>query len=252
MGQSAEELRRDIERTREGLGETLDAIGDRVSPGRIIERKKNRVSNGIRTARERVMGTVSDTGHAVSDRAHAVSDRVSGGVHSVSDGASGALGSVKAVPGAVSEQAQGAPVMAGAIAFGIGFLVAAAFPASQAERQAGAKVLEAVEPLKGELASAGKEMAEHLKEPAMQAATQVKDAATQSAQTVSETAKSAAQDTADQARSATESVKSDAQQAAGNTGSGSFGSTGTASVSSATPIYGETPIPGDSGSTTSF
>jgi hypothetical protein len=44
MGQSAEELRRDIERTREGLGETLDAIGDRVSPGRIMERKKNRVT----------------------------------------------------------------------------------------------------------------------------------------------------------------------------------------------------------------
>jgi len=247
MGQSAEELRRDIERTREGLGETLDAIGDRVSPGRIIERKKNRVSYGIRSARERVMGTVSDTGHALSDR-------VSGGVHTVGDGATGALDTVKGVPGAVTQQAQGAPVVAGAIAFGIGFLVAAAFPASQAERDAGAKVLEKVEPLKGELVSAGKEMAEHLKEPAMDAANQVKDAATQSAQSVTETAKSAAQDTADQAKSATESVKSDAQQAAASTSSsGGAGSTGTASSgSTGTPIYGETPIPGDSGSTTSF
>jgi hypothetical protein len=33
MGQSPEELRRDIERTREDLGGHLDAIGDRVSPG---------------------------------------------------------------------------------------------------------------------------------------------------------------------------------------------------------------------------
>ena len=211
MGQSAEELRRDIERTREGLGETLDAIGDRVSPGRIMERKKNRVTGTIRTARERVMGTVSDT-------AHGVSDRVSGGVHTVSDGASGALDTVKGVPGSVTQQAQGAPVMAGAIAFGIGFLVAAAFPASQAERDAGAKVLEKVEPLKGELASAGKEMAEHLKEPAVQAANQVKDAAKESAQTLTDTAKTAVQDTTEQAKSAADTVKQDAQQHQAPTG----------------------------------
>jgi len=206
MGQSAEELRRDIERTREGLGDTLDAIGDRVSPGRIMERKKNRFTSGVRTARERVMGTVSDTTHAVTGR-------VSDSVHTVGDGAHGALDHVKEMPGTVREQAQGAPVVAGAIAFGVGFLIAAAFPASQAEREAGAKVMEKVEPLKGELTSAGKEMAEHLKQPAMDAANQVKDAAKESAQSVTETAKSAAHDTADQAKSAAESVKGDVQQA---------------------------------------
>ena len=205
MGQSAEELRRDIERTREGLGDTLDAIGDRVSPGRIMERKKNRVTTGLRTARERVMGTVSDTTHAVTDR-------VSGGVHSVSDGAHGALDTVKEMPGTVREQAQGAPMIAGAIAFGVGFLVAAAIPPSQAEREAGAKVMEKVEPLKGELASTGKEMAEHLKQPAMDAANQVKGAAKESAQSVTDTAKTAAHDTADQAKSAADSVKGDVQQ----------------------------------------
>ena len=36
MGTSAEELRRDIAQTREDLGETIDAIGDRVSPGRVM------------------------------------------------------------------------------------------------------------------------------------------------------------------------------------------------------------------------
>ena len=33
MGQSAEELRQEIAGTRADLGDTLDAIGDRVSPG---------------------------------------------------------------------------------------------------------------------------------------------------------------------------------------------------------------------------
>jgi len=213
MGQSAEELRRDIERTREGLGDTLDAIGDRVSPGRIMERKKNRFTGGLRSARERVMGTVTDTRErvigTVADTTHAVGDRV----HSVGDGAHGAIDHVKEVPGTVREQTQGAPAVAGAIAFGVGFLIAAAFPPSQAEREAGARVMEKVEPLKGELASAGKEMAEHLKEPAMEAANQVKDAAKDSAQSVTDTAKSAAHDTADQAKSAAGSVKGDGQQA---------------------------------------
>ena len=49
MGQSADELRHDIEATRGQLGETLDAIGDRVSPGRMIERRKN--PSGRRAAR---------------------------------------------------------------------------------------------------------------------------------------------------------------------------------------------------------
>lgn len=209
MGQSPEELRRDIERTREGLGETLDAIGDRVSPGRMIERKKNRVSYGLRTVKERVMGTVGDT---TSSLTSTVSDKV----HSAGDSAHGAIDSVKEMPGAVRQQAQGAPAMAGAIAFGIGFLVAAAFPATQAEKDAGAKVMEKVEPLKGELAAAGKEMAEHLKEPAMDAANQVKDAAMESAQTLTDTAKTAVQDTAEQAKSAADSVKQDAQQARTN------------------------------------
>jgi len=205
MGQSAEELKRDIERTREGLGETLDAIGDRVSPGRIVERRKNAVTYGIRSVRERVMGTVGDTTSSISDR-----------MHSVGDSATGAVDHVKEMPGAVRQQAQGAPVLAGAVAFGLGFLVAAAFPASQAEKDAGAKVLDKVEPLKGEIASAGKEMAEHLREPAMEAANQVKDAARESAQTVTESAKSAAQDTTEQAKSAAESVKTDAQETRSN------------------------------------
>ena len=44
MGQGPEELRHDIERRRDDLGETIDAIGDRVSPGRIIERRRNRIA----------------------------------------------------------------------------------------------------------------------------------------------------------------------------------------------------------------
>jgi hypothetical protein len=56
MGKSTQELRGDIEHTREDLGETLDAIGERVSPGRIVQRRKARVRHAFSSARESVMG----------------------------------------------------------------------------------------------------------------------------------------------------------------------------------------------------
>ena len=54
MGQDADELRRDIERTRVDLGGTLDAIGDRVSPSRMVERRTNRMRETVRSIHRRI------------------------------------------------------------------------------------------------------------------------------------------------------------------------------------------------------
>ena len=43
MGQAADELREDIERTREDMASTLDAIGDRISPRLQAERQMDRL-----------------------------------------------------------------------------------------------------------------------------------------------------------------------------------------------------------------
>ncbi|MEW6474648.1 MAG: DUF3618 domain-containing protein [Actinomycetota bacterium] len=43
MGQAADELRDDIERTREDMATTLDAIGDKVSPKLQAERQMERL-----------------------------------------------------------------------------------------------------------------------------------------------------------------------------------------------------------------
>ena len=75
MGQSADELRRDIEETRYGLTDTLDAIGDRVSPGRVIERRKNRAVQGLQSVRDRVMGSVGGARDSVTDTHRAVPSR---------------------------------------------------------------------------------------------------------------------------------------------------------------------------------
>jgi gas vesicle protein len=191
MGQSAEELRREIEYTREGLGETLDAIGDRVSPGRMVERRKNRVVNGLTSVRERVMGSASDTGHAIGDTA------------------GGAVDTVKGAPDAVLQQTQGSPLVAGALAFGVGVLMASVFPASAKEQEVAGQLKEKAKPLADDLKQTGQEMAEHLKEPAREAVESVKQAATEAQQSVAETAKGAADSTREAAREGTENVRAE-------------------------------------------
>ena len=43
MGQAADELRQDIERTRADMAQTLDAIGEKVSPRLQAERQMERL-----------------------------------------------------------------------------------------------------------------------------------------------------------------------------------------------------------------
>jgi ElaB/YqjD/DUF883 family membrane-anchored ribosome-binding protein len=184
MGESAEELRRDIEETRGGLTETLDAIGDRVSPGRVIERRKNRMVHGVQAVRDRIMGSASDARDTVADATGSAVD------------------TMKDTPDIVRHQTQGSPVAAGAIAFGIGFLVAAILPPSQPEQRAAEGLMDKADPLKDELASVGRNVAEGVKGAAHDAIEEVKGTATESKQAVT--------DTVDDAITATKSTTEDA------------------------------------------
>lgn len=175
MGQSPEELRGEIARTRGNLSNTLDAIGDHVSPGRIMERRKNKVVQGVQSVRDRVMGTTSDVGS------------------SVADGASGAVDAAKGAPDTVLAQTQGSPLVAGALAFGVGFLVAAAFPATRTEAEAASQLMDKAQPARDSLVSAGKDAVENLKDPVSEAVGAVKDTAASGAEQVKATAQEAKQ-----------------------------------------------------------
>jgi hypothetical protein len=196
MGQTAEELRQDIARTRDDLGDTLDAIGDRVSPGRVIERRTNRVKLGLRSVKDRVMGTTSAATSTIGDTAHGATDRVSGA-------ASQAVDTVRELPQTVKTQSQGNPLVAGGLAFGVGFLAAAAMPASRMEREKAEALMGSMPPVTEQVTNAVKDAAENLKEPAREAATNVKEAASEAARDVGETAKQDVKDAAQQTKQAT-------------------------------------------------
>lgn len=174
MGQDTEELKRDIEGTRADMSGTLDAIGDRVIPGRIAQRNKNKLVQSVQSVRERVMGTAGDAKQGVAG--------------TVSDAAD----AVKHAPDMVTTKAQGAPMVAGSLAFGVGFLLAAAFPATEKEKELTSQVMDSLEPAKEQLMESAHEVADNLKQPVTEAAQSVKSAATDSMHDVAETAKATA------------------------------------------------------------
>jgi hypothetical protein len=155
MGKSAEELRREIDETRGELGTTVDAISDHVSPSRIMERRKDRLVDRWTSAKQTVMGSAS-------------------GLH---DSVASATDSVGRAPQGITSQTQGQPIVAGVIAFGVGFLAASVFPGSRAEAQLAQKVQAAAQPVVDELKQSGQDVAAALKEPALESVQQVKETA---------------------------------------------------------------------------
>ncbi len=177
-------LRADIERRRAELSGTLDAIGDRVSPGRIIERRRNRMSDGVRSVRDRVMGTMSDASQRATETAGSMTESVKDAVG----------------PDAMRAQTTGRPLVAGLVSFGVGFLAAAALPKTEVEGRAAQNLMDKAEPLKDELMEAGREIADDLKQEASQAGQQIAERASDAASTVADTTKQEATAAKDELR----------------------------------------------------
>ena len=195
MAERTTELRSEIEDTREHLGDTLDAIGDRVSPGRIVERRKNRARQSIDTMRERVMGARHEALHRGCPRLRV--ER-------------GGLGRRRRPP----RPRRGRQRDAGQPARRRGHRLRSRHPrgCAPADHEAEASVADSVvEPLKAEATDIGKEVGSTAKESATQAGQEAKAALSDAAATVKGEASSAAQDVKQSASDAADQVKSTAR-----------------------------------------
>lgn len=182
MGESAAQLRREIDETRQHMTMTVDAIEDRVTPGRIIERRRNRIRSSLLTARDRMMGVPQSVGSGLSDGGSAVRSEAGSLVHGV------------------ESRAEANPFGAGIFAFGAGMLAATLFPASAAEREVGAKARDAGEALREPMAEAAHSIADTAKEHGSEAVAAVKDAGASATASVTATAKEKAAETRGQVR----------------------------------------------------
>jgi gas vesicle protein len=185
MTNNPDEIRADIEATRVELGSDVDALADKVTPSKIVHRQGRKVRSAVGSVKDRVMGVADDA----KDSASSAGDTLADAGHT-----------------AVAK-AQGNPLAVGLIAFGVGWLAASLIPASEKEKQLGASVKEAAQPLLQQVGDVAKEMAGDLKEPAQEAAQAVKDSATDAVQSVKSETSSAVDDVKDQAGEAKHAVQ---------------------------------------------
>jgi len=192
MGQNTEELTptpADIEATRSNLTRDIDELTDKVSPARVLDRRKQAAKGRIGSVRDKVMGSAS----AAGDR---LSGSTSNATGAVSDGASSALDTLES-------RAQGNPLAAGLVAFGAGMLISALIPASENESQAAQRLTEVAkeqgQPLIDEAKSVAQDMAGDLRESAADSAQHLKSTAQESAETLQQEGQSSAQNVKDEA-----------------------------------------------------
>ncbi|MHA7191500.1 DUF3618 domain-containing protein [Arthrobacter sp. MDT2-16] len=229
MSQTPDEIRADIERTRQELGTDVDAVADKVNPANIAHRQTEKVKHSFSNVKETVMGKAEDVKDSVLGKAEDVKDTVADKAgHAKNKAGSGmghaqsGAGSVKesaldkahhagqAVQGAprqLSSKAAGNPLAAGLIAFGAGLLVASIIPASQKEQQAASQLKSQAAPLKEKVTEAAKQVVEEIKEPAQEAVQSLKESATDSVQNVKNEGQQAASDVKGSAQDATSTVK---------------------------------------------
>jgi len=218
-----DQIRREIDQTQRELSADVDALTEKVSPPRIMERRVRRTRMAMTNVKDKIMGSTSDAyqtagstasgmGQSVSDRASSVRDTASGMASSArdtaSDVASSAVDTVRSAPDTVRRQATGNPLAAGLIAFGAGLLLSSLIPASEPEQQVATQV-------KDFATEQGRPVARQLGEAGQQAAQELKESAQQRAEAVKQTAQDAASAVKDETQSAASDVKGQAQQSAG-------------------------------------
>ena len=170
MGQTTGELKTELERHRSEVSADLEALGDRVSPGRMADRRRAQVRQSMHRVKERVMGSAFESAHSVRDQAGEITDT---------------LGNA---PDVARRQVSGNPMAAGVVAFATGVLIASMLPESEPEQRVAARIEPQLAEAVGETREVAAETAQHLKPAAEDAARDVASRARDSAQEIKERA----------------------------------------------------------------
>jgi hypothetical protein len=229
MSTDPDQIRSEIDQTQRELSADMDALTEKLSPPRIVERRVQRTRLAMTKVKDKIMGSTSDAyqtagsatssaSDSVSARASAARDTAASAASSAADtaasAASSAADTVRSTPDAIRRRTTGNPLAAGLVAFGAGWLLSSLLPASEPEQQVATQVkdfaTEQGRPVARQLGEAGQEAAQELRESAQQRAESVKQTAADAASTVKGEAASAASDVKDQAQESTSRVRDQA------------------------------------------
>jgi len=234
MGQDPEVIRREIDETRERMGDTVDALGYKTD---VKERTKDYVSD----KRNAVTGGASTLISKVTDAADSVVSRMPGmGTSSSSTSSSGGTGVVdqtKQVAQRGKGMAHENPLGVGFVGVAAGFVIGLMLPSTKAESERMGPLSDEV---KQRAVETGQQALEHGKQLASEVKEQATDAAQEMAQSMKESGAEHAQQLGETAKDQAAQAASTAKDTVGPGGSettgstGSMGSTGSTGPSSGT------------------
>jgi len=203
MTSDPDQIRGNIEQTQQNLSANVDALTEKVSPPKIMQRRVQQTRTSMTNVKEKIMGS---TAEHTSNLGGTVSSSASSAKDTVASTASSAADAVGSAPDLARQRTRGNPLAAGLIAFGAGWLVASLLPATEPEQQVASQVKDVAteqgRPVAQQLSQAGQEAAQELKDSAQQRAQSVKETATDAASTVRDEAQSQASDVTDHAQDA--------------------------------------------------
>ena len=211
-----DEIRADIERTRAALSDNVDDLAESVKPKNVAGRQVGKVKEAAGNLKDRVMGSDDDdysgsavgpVGDKASSAKEAVADKASTAKDTVSEKASDARDAVMQAPSRMKRRAQGNPLAAGVVAFGLGMLVSSLIPSTKKERAAVSQLQENLEPVKEKASEVARDIGEGLKPAAQEAAESVKTTAQEGVESVKQEGQSAAADVKGQTQASKETVQ---------------------------------------------
>ncbi|CCH21708.1 DUF3618 domain-containing protein [Micromonospora lupini] len=197
MTSDPDRIRREIETTRNDLSSDVDALADKVNPRRIAGDSVGQARGALTRAKEKMMGSSNHLGQEAGQR--------------MSHAAGSVRDETRSLGQQSREQAQGNPLAAGLVAFGVGLLAASLIPPSGRERQLAGRAKDMVSEHSGGLrqqaSQVGHQVQDNLREPAQQAAQSVRASAQQGVSAVRDQGRSAAGQVQGQAHAAADELR---------------------------------------------
>ena len=191
MGQDPDTIRREIEQTRDRMGDTVEAIGYKAD---VPARTKDKVTGTFSDVKERIGGTATD-----------MKERIGGTASSVNEATPGTEDVKHAARrGASIAQENPLGLAIGSIAFG--FLAGMLIPSTRVENE---KIGPMAEQVREQAIQTGQEALEHGKQVAQEVTSTVQEHAQQAKDEVKETAQQAAQEHGEQLK---QTAQENAQQ----------------------------------------
>jgi uncharacterized protein YjbJ (UPF0337 family) len=217
VGQRTDDIRQDIERTRDDLSTSLDVLGDRVSPRRVARRRLSGVRGRLSSVRRTVMGSPNAGGTGMGASMSTAREQARGLSDRAGEAAGSAAEQIREAPEMLRQNVEGNPLAAGIIAFGAGMLFGSIVPPTSPEKRMASSMAEGLQPVVEQAQGAAQELRSGVQESVQNAAEALKDQAQGAAQNVKEQAQSATEEVKDQAQGSAKEMKEQATGAARET-----------------------------------